>query len=103
MLVFGLMRAVLRQFEIAELVRIGVPAEATVTEVERRSPTTRMGTLPHQTMTTAYRYYLHGVATDPQTGATREFVSDSASWWTARRFRERARMSDLLDPHDPDR
>ncbi len=102
LVVAGIVRTILRQFEIAELKRIGVPIVATVTEIERRTSTTR-GVPPHQTTTTTQQFLVHAIWTNPADGTTREYRSDPVSWWAARRYAEGSRITVLLDPHEPER
>jgi hypothetical protein len=103
LVIAGIIRGIMRQFEIAELTRIGVPIVATVTEIERRTSTTTSGIPPHQTTTMSQRYCIHATWTDPSAGTTREYRSDSVSWWTTRRYAVGARITVLLDPHDSGR
>ena len=109
-IVWGIIRTVLRAGEIDELRRAGTRVAATVTNIVRERVQASAGTPPNPATHTpgsmaTYRddWYIEAEWTDPHTGATYHFKSDRLDEFDARRYAAGEPITILIAPNDPSR
>ena len=99
-LLFIVVRTVLRWSQIGGLRKTGVRVAATVRDIDHQRHTT-MNPTTH-VMTTRDDWYIEAEWTDPASGQTRTFRSDRLDQWDAERYPVGSPITVLIDPQNPD-
>jgi len=98
-LLFIIVRTVLRWSQIGGLRKTGERVAATVRDMAHKSHTT-MNPTTH-VMTTRHDWYIEAGRTDPTGGETRVFRSDCLDEWDAERYLVGSPITVLVDPQNP--
>jgi uncharacterized protein DUF3592 len=98
-LLFIVVRTVLRWSQVGGLRQTGVRIAATVRDIDHQSHTT-MNPTTH-VMTTRDDWYIEAEWTDPASGETRTFRSDRLDQWDAERYPVGSPITVLIDPQNP--